>query len=81
MKKYRLKSGESITQLITKPDPAAPFIGNFAISISNMNRYNWLYGEESNDFGENCVLLHIPHPLPYVEFLITVDKNKLEEVD
>jgi len=72
MKRYRLKPGESIKYRLE----------NIYISIKGMSRFHWLYGEDGGtDIHGELITLHIPHPLPYIEFLISVNKNLLEEIE
>jgi hypothetical protein len=92
MKRYRLKKRESLNFLIghgLTADNFTPKAGEVCINVGEMSRFDWLYGEELKGPADepevpsrvgHLVILHIPYPLPYINFRIPVPKNLVEEV-
>jgi hypothetical protein len=92
VKRYRLKKEQTVffplhwggNGFPTSAKDLLP--GYSAISIKNMTRFDWFYGEEGGcvdiflERGEPCIVLHIPYVLPYVEFLVAVSKDAVEEI-
>lgn len=82
MKRYRLKKGKSFLQLNSGGGPLRDIKelrpGESALELKKMTRFDWLYGEEGND--PNCIILHIPYILLYVDFSIAVFRDEVEEI-
>jgi hypothetical protein len=79
MKRYRLKPGKTVSVPIAARvlTDSSGQDATIQLKINAMSRFDWLYGEETTS-GE--VVLHIPYPLPYIEFNIPVPKEDVEEI-
>ena len=78
MKRYRLKPGKtalvSIIAFVSTDSHGQD--ATIQLKINAMSRFDWLYGEETSP---GTIVLHIPYPLPYIEFNVPVPKDDVEE--